>query len=602
MANQHTLLGDGPARTDMEKLRGKRVQRWLWQQRSAAGKYLPLAVFLGVMAGLLLVLQTFWLAGILHGAIIDGQPVMAFAGQLMAILGALVLRALLVYGRERFSFAAGRALRQQLRHAVLDKLERLGPVFIQTQPAGQWSSLLLEQVESLHDYYARYLPQLGLTVCLPLLILVAIFPHNWAAAAILLCTAPLIPLFMTLVGMGASEAHRKHFLALQRLSVHFLDRLQGLATLKLFLRAGAEEAAIAKASDEFRQRTMAVLRMAFLSSAVLEFFAAISIAVLALYFGFSYLGELNFGHSGGKVSLFAGLLALMLAPEFFQPLRDLGTHYHARAQAVGAAKALMNLLQTPETRPAGCLPLPQDLAIRATDLVVHGPRGQPLVGPLSFELGLGERLVVIGPSGAGKSSLLNALLGFMPYAGSLQVGGVELKDIDPAAWRANLAWLGQEPQLFHGSLRENVALAQPQIPDEALWPVLEEVGMAEFVRGLPQGLDYSLGERNAGVSVGQAQRLALARALLQQAQLFVLDEPTASLDARHEEALLAALAKATLGKSCVLATHRLEYLRPQDQVLVLEQGARVRQGRWGELATEYVSPQAPGLAESGGGA
>lgn len=584
----------------MDEARERQLGQWLWQQRQAAGYCLPLAVLLGVLAGLALVVQTMLLAKVLHGCIIENQPISVFAPQFIQLLILLALRALLVYGRERVSFVAGRQLRQQLRVAALDKLSRLGPAFIKSRPVGQWASLLLEQVESLQDYYARYLPQIGLTACIPLLILATLFPLNWAAAAILLCTAPLIPVFMTLVGMGASAAHRKNFSALQRLGGHFMDRLQGLSTLKLFWRAEAEEVAIAKASDQFRQRTMAVLRMAFLSSAVLEFFAAISIAILALYFGFSFLGELDFGHYGAGVSLFSGLLALMLAPEFFQPLRDLGTHYHAKAQAVGAAEGLLDLLQTPEPLPAGTRPLPDTLEIRAIDLVVSSLDGRHLLGPLNFELAFGQRLTLVGPSGAGKTTLLNALLGFLPYAGSLQVGGVELREIDPVVWRAHLGWLGQEPQLFHGSVRDNVALAKPEALDETIWKVLEQVGMAEFVRSRPEGLDYRLGERNAGLSVGQAQRLALARALLQEISLFVLDEPTASLDARNEEALLAALAEVTRNKSCLLATHRLDRLAGEEVVLVLEQGRLVQQGRFAELA---ASPGllAQMLAESGEG-
>lgn len=568
----------------MDETREKQLGQWLWQQRQFAGLCLPLSFLLGVLVGFSLMAQTLLLAKVLHGCIIEQQPISTFKHHLIALLLLLLVRALLVYGRERASEVAGRELRQQLRSAALDKLSLLGPAFIKNRPVGEWASLLVEQVESLQDYYARYLPQIGLTACLPLLILAFLFPINWAAAAILLCTAPLIPLFMTLVGMGAGTAHRKNFTALRRLGGHFMDRLQGLSTLKLFWRAEAEEAAIAQASDQFRQHTMAVLRLAFLSSAVLEFFAAISIAILALYFGFSYLGELNFGHYSTGVSLFSGLLALMLAPEFFQPLRDLGTHYHAKARAVGAAEALFDLLQTPEALPIGTQPLPANLNIVATDLTVFSLDGQRLLGPLSFELAYGQRLTLVGPSGAGKTSLLNCLLGFLPYAGSLQIGGVELNQLDLVAWRSCLGWLGQEPQLFHGSLRDNVALAQPEAEDEAIWKALEQVDMAEFVRSQPQGLEAALGERSAGLSVGQAQRVALARALLQDVRVFVLDEPTASLDAHHEECLLTALSEAWRGKSCLLATHRLDRLAASDELLVLAQGQLVQRGSFATLA------------------
>lgn len=230
---------------------------------------------------------------------------------------------------------------------MLDRLQQAGPAWIQGKPAGSWATLVLEQIDDMHDYYARYLPQMALAVCVPLLIVAAIFPSNWAAALILLGTAPLIPLFMAMVGMGAADANRRNFLALARLSGHFLDRLRGMETLRIFGRGEAETESIRAASQDFRQRTMEVLRLAFLSSGVLEFFTSLSIALVAVYFGFSYLGELNFGHYGTGVTLAAGFLALILAPEFFQPLRDLGTFYHAKAQAVGAADSLKTFLETP---------------------------------------------------------------------------------------------------------------------------------------------------------------------------------------------------------------------------------------------------------------
>ncbi len=260
------------------------------------------------------------------------------------LAGFFLARALVNALRERSSFVCGLTVRQQIRQLVLDKLEALGPVRVRGKPAGSWASIVLEQIEDMQDYYARYLPQMALAGLIPLLILVTIFPLNWAAGLILLCTAPLIPLFMALAGMGAADANRRNFLALGRLSGNFLDRLRGLETIRLFHRGAQEIDLIDASTGEFRQRTMEVLRLAFLSSAVLEFFVAISIALVAVYFGFSYLGELQFGSHGLGVTLFAGFLVLILAPEFFQPLRDLGSYYHAKAQAVGAAEALLTLL------------------------------------------------------------------------------------------------------------------------------------------------------------------------------------------------------------------------------------------------------------------
>ncbi|BDM65589.1 thiol reductant ABC exporter subunit CydD [Shewanella sp. NFH-SH190041] len=572
----------------MDKSLEKQLTLWLKQQKGACGPYLLLAMGLGLLNGVALIGQAFLVASVLHGVIMQALPASHFASELWQLGGLIVLRALLAFSRERVSFQAGLQLRQTLRQAVLDKLERLGPAVIKGKPAGSWASIVLEQIEDLQDFYARYLPQMSLAALIPLIILAVVFPLNWAAGTILLVTAPLIPLFMMLVGWGAADANRRNFAALSRLSGHFMDRLQGLSTLKLFNREAAELDTIAAASEEFRSRTMSVLRMAFLSSAVLEFFAAVSIAVLAVYFGFTYLHHLDFGHYGVPVTLFTGLFVLIMAPEFYQPLRDMGTHYHAKAQAIGAAEALMTLLNQPEPLVQGTEAVKAldtgPLTVTAKDLCVFSPDGQQLLGPVSFSLQPGRHLALVGPSGAGKTSLLNALLGFLPISGSLTVNGQDFATVDKTWLRQQLAWLGQEPQLFHASVRDNVTLGQPQLDDAAVYQLLQQACVADFIHQQPQGLDYMIGEQGGGVSVGQAQRIALARALAQQASLYLLDEPTASLDSHSEQLVMQALAKATEQKTCLMITHRLDWLAQMDDILVLDGGRIVQQGSYQTLA------------------
>lgn len=328
----------------MNKTRQQELIRWLKQQSSRAKGWIRLSMMLGLLSGLLILAQAWLMAGLLHSLIIDHTPRDALLQSFLLMALTFVLRAVVTWLREQVGFICGRVIRQEMRKLVLDRLEKLGPAWIQGKPAGSWASIILEQIEDMQDYYSRYLPQIALAGIIPLLILVSIFPINWAAGLILLVTAPLIPLFMALVGMGAADANRRNFVALARLSGNFLDSLRGLDTLRLFHRGTAEIDQIKRSTENFRARTMDVLRLAFLSSAVLEFFASISIAVVAVYFGFSYLGELNFGSYGTPVTLFAGFLVLILAPEFFQPLRDLGAFYHAKAQAIGAAESLVTFL------------------------------------------------------------------------------------------------------------------------------------------------------------------------------------------------------------------------------------------------------------------
>lgn len=597
----------------MDKSLEKSLIVWLKSQKKACGLFLKLSVWLGMLSAIAMVAQAFIIATILDGVIIGNKLLpladtassvainaSSYIPHFIALIGLILLRSLLAYGRERASFEAGKRLRSHIRTQVLDKLTKLGPAFIKGKPAGSWASIVLEQVEDLQDFYARYLPQITLAGFIPILILAAVFPINWAAGLILLLTAPLIPLFMILVGMGAADANRKNFNALARLSGHFMDRLKGLSTLKLFYRGDAELKVIAKASEEFRSRTMSVLRMAFLSSAVLEFFAAVSIAVLAVYFGFSYLGHLDFGYYGAHAnittdtsfdlggipfSLFTGLFILILAPEFYQPLRDMGTHYHAKAQAIGAAEALITLLEHPESETTGKMSLKGIDTVKGDNLEVFSIDGTRLLGPVSFELKANDRLALVGPSGAGKTSLLNALLGFLPYKGHLLINGYELSAIDLASLRQHLAWLGQEPQLFHGTVRDNVALADTSMTDEQIWDLLTKANIAEYVKAQPLGLDSPIGEQSSGLSVGQAQRLALARALGQKASLFVLDEPTASLDSRSEQLVSSTLNQAMLGKMCIMVTHRLAQLDQMDTILVLDKGLIVQQGNFASLST-----------------
>ncbi|WED68618.2 heme ABC transporter permease/ATP-binding protein CydD [Pectobacterium colocasium] len=583
----------------MKKTRQQELTAWLKQQSKLAQRWLRISLLLGFLSGALIVAQAWLLATLLHALIIEHAPRESLLSPFLLLIATFILRALNSVLRERVGFLCGQAVRQQIRQLVLDRLQQLGPAWVQGKPAGSWATMILEQVDDMQDYYARYLPQMYLAALIPLLILITIFPLNWAAGLILFLTAPLIPLFMALVGMGAADANRRNFLALARLSGHFLDRLRGMETLRLFHRGKAETEQIRHASEDFRSRTMEVLRMAFLSSGVLEFFASISIAVVAVYFGFSYLGELDFGHYGVGVTLFAGFLVLILAPEFFQPLRDLGTFYHAKAQAIGAAESLVTFLaEEGETVGFGTQTFSSDtaIAIRAEDLVVLAPNGTPLTQPLTFDIRAGERIALVGLSGAGKSSLLNALLGFLPYRGSLTVNGQALNTLTPESWRKQLSWVGQNPHLPEQTLRSNILLGNPQASIVELQRAIERAYVQEFLPQLPQGLETTIGDGAARLSVGQAQRVAVARALIHPCNLLLLDEPSASLDAHSEELVMTALNEAARHQTTLLVTHQLTDITEYDAIWVMDGGRLVQQGDYQTLRAE-TGPFAALLAQ-----
>ncbi|MDA8490029.1 heme ABC transporter permease/ATP-binding protein CydD [Kluyvera sp. Awk 3] len=570
----------------MNKSRQQELTRWLKQQSVLSRRWLMLSRLLGFASGILIIAQAWLLARILHHMIMENIPREALLMPFIQLVLVFVLRAWVVWLRERVGFHAGQQIRFEIRRQVLDRLQQAGPAWIQGKPAGSWATLILEQIDDMHDYYARYLPQMALAACVPLLIVVAIFPSNWVAALILLATAPLIPLFMALVGMGAADANRRNFLALARLSGHFLDRLRGMDTLRIFGRGKAETDNIREASQDFRQRTMEVLRLAFLSSGVLEFFTSLSIALVAVYFGFSYLGELNFGSYGAAVTLSSGFLALILAPEFFQPLRDLGTFYHAKAQAVGAADSLKTFLEAPLAHPEQgeqILETSEPVSLCAKDLFITSPEGKMLVGPLNFTLNARQRVVLVGQSGSGKSSLLNALAGFLPYSGSLKVNGIELRHLQPESWHRLMSWVGQNPQLPAATLRENVLLGNPEASEEQLHQALEKAWVNEFLPQLPDGIDTAAGEQSARLSVGQAQRVAVARALLAPCRLLLLDEPAASLDAHSEQRVMQALGEASTQQTTLMVTHQLEGITEWDAIWVMENGQIIEQGSYSQL-------------------
>lgn len=567
----------------MDKQRQKHLQKWLRQQQKIVKKWLYLNVLLGTLSAVLMVGQMFLLAAMLHKMIVEHQNPSSFITYLVLLFGCFLGRAVLLWLRERVGFKAGQTLRLHLRNEVMNKLSSIGPMAISQRPAGSWATLMLEQVENIHNFYARYLPQQFLSLIVPLVILCAVFPLNWAAGLILFLTLPLLPIFMALAGIKAAEANQKNIGVLSRLSGQFLDSLKGLETIRLFGQAEKQTDLIYQRTEEFRHSTMDVLKLAFLSSAVLEFFTAVSIAVMAVYFGFIYLGDLDFGYYEFQVTLFIGFFCLMLAPEFYQPLRELGVYYHDKAAAVGAADSLESFLNEEiATQTIGQKNLEnQPLVIQAENCIVLSPQGKALTQALNFHLKAPQKIALVGQSGAGKSSLMNMLLGFLPYQGSVKINGVELRELNMTQWRAVLAWVGQNPQLINGTIRENILLGNPTANDEQINEALKQSKADEFVYRL--GLESSVQDANAGLSGGQAQRIAIARALLRPYQFLLLDEPTASLDMQSEQQVLDALHNLSRDKTTLMITHRVEDLQQSDEIWVMKQGQIVQTGKFAEL-------------------
>ena len=561
----------------------QRIQNGLKEWEKVSTRTIHFSVIFGVLQGVTLVIQAYFIAQTLQQVIIE-QSRESLVMNLLLVFSLTCLRGLFHYWKEAYSFKAGKDIRQQVRHSALRKMAELGPVFLKTKPEGYWNTLLVDQVEQLQDYYSRYLPQRSLIAFIPLIMLIVVFPQSWIAGLILLLTAPLIPLFMILVGKGAARASQQHNFALQRLTSYFADRLSGLSTLKLFYRYQSELEGVTKISEDFQRRTMSVLKRAFLSSAVLEFFSAVSIALLAVYLGFSFLEYLDSGFYGVKVTLFSAMFILLLAPEFYQPLRELGSFYHAKAQAVAAAEALIDLLTTESsqnTPSCEVIDFDRPLVIEATDLVILSHQQAILLGPVSFSWKTSEKVGIVGRSGSGKTSLINAILGFLPYEGCLKINGVELNSTPIECWHQQIGWLGQLPKLFSASLKENLLVGDPNATDETLQQVLEHVELPQW----QEQLDKTISEKNAGISVGQAQRMSLARMLLKEHQLLLLDEPTAALDEQTRKSIWQQLLFSMDKAGGLIVTHKSSEMQSMDRIWIVESGQVIHQGTYEELSS-----------------
>ncbi|WP_053684029.1 thiol reductant ABC exporter subunit CydD [Streptomyces sp. WM4235] len=530
--------------------------------------FLGAVVALGLAGAGLVIGQAMLIAEIVVGAFEEGLGGEALRTPLLLLAAVALGRGLIAWLTELAAHRASAAVKSELRGRLLDRAADLGPGWLSGQRTGSLVALATRGVDALDDYFSRYLPQLGLAVVVPVAVLARIVTEDWVSAAIIVVTLPLIPLFMILIGMATQSRMDRQWRLLSRLSGHFLDVVEGLATLKVFGRAKAQAESIRKITDDYRQATMRTLRIAFLSSFALELLATLSVALVAVTIGMRLVH--------GDLDLYTGLVILILAPEAYLPLRQVGAQYHAAAEGLAAAEEIFEVLETPVARGGGSVVPPAGTPLRiALDGVAvrYEGRGEDSPGPVSLVVEPGECVALTGPSGAGKSTLLQVLLGFVePTAGRVAVAGVDLADLAPEQWRERIAWVPQRPHLFAGTIAENVRLARPDASDDAVAEALADAGAREFVSALPRGADTVLGEGGVGLSAGQRQRLALARAFLADRPVLLLDEPTAALDGETEAAVVEAVRKLAVGRTVLLVVHRPALLAVADRVVVVGAG------------------------------
>ena len=522
-------------------------------------------------------LLAYALQGLADGA---GLAVVKIPAVLIFLLG-LMRAACDAYGM-RLVFKTARASLSALRAQVAAALAARSPLDVQRPASGLAASVMTEQAEAVIPYLVRYRPARLRSTAIPLVILVAVFPYSWIAALILLVAAPLIPLFMALVGWRAKAASEAQMVEMGGMNAFLLDRLRGLATLRTLDAVEITALRLRDAAQALRQRTMAVLRIAFLSSAVLELFAALGVAMVAVYLGFHLLGQLEFGAWGKRLTLGQGLFILLLAPAFFEPLRDLSSAWHDRAAGTAALDAIDRLtaegLQLPDAVAAQTLPhaasVPPAVDIRSL-CFSHAGAAAPVLDDYALHVESGEHIAVVAPSGAGKSTLLSLIAGLVPVQdGEVTIGGVRLSPGTVAALRTRMAWIGQKPHIFAGSVRANVALGRSDIVAEDVAAGLRFAALDAVPQAQP---GVALGEGGGGLSGGEAVRLALARALVdRQADLLLVDEPTAHLDSDTARQVTDALLQLAQGRTMIIATHDPVLAARMDRVIVLRADAEAQ--------------------------
>ncbi len=502
---------------------------------------------------------------------------------LLLFAGISLLRAVFTWGQKNAANKVSSHVKSTLRNKLSRHLVYLGPPFVRSERSGEISNTLLTGVDSLDAYFSEYLPQLFLSALIPLLILFFVFPLDLLSGFVFLFTAPIIPVFMILIGNLAQSLTQKQWKTLSRMSAHFLDVLQGLTTLKILGRSRDQIKVIAQISDDFRQTTMKVLRVAFLSALVLEIVGTISTAIVAVEIGLRLLY--------GKIEFQQALFILILAPEFYLPMRLLGTKYHAGMEGVAAARRIFEILGTSplirqsQSRPSLDL---RTQAIRFHQVEFRYPgAARPALQNIQLTISPGEKIAVIGSSGAGKTTLAQLLLRFLdPTRGEIRVDLHCLRDIDPDFWRQQIAWVPQNAYLFHTTILENIRLANPTASEEAVMMAAQQARIHEFISSLPDGYQTRVGEKGARLSGGQAQRIALARAFLKDAPFLILDEPTSNLDPETEQLIQESMNELMHGRTVLLIAHRLGTVQDADQIVVLSEGKIRQVGKNEELLQE----------------
>ena len=569
------------------------LDRRLLHEASGLKTHFALTIVCGLVAGMLLVVQAYTFSRIVNRAFLHGQSLDELAPMLVALLAVALLRALLLWAKEVAAYHTAGIIKIRLRERLFAHLIALGPVYARGERSGELTHTLVEGIEELEAYFSQYLPQLALSAGIPLVMLLLVFPIDPLSGLVLMVTAPLIPFFMILIGKWANTQSQKQWRALSLMSAHFLDVLQGLTTLKMFGRSRDQTQTIHQVSEHFRDTTMSVLRIAFLSALTLELLSTLSTAVVAVQIGLRLLYA--------KIGFEEAFFVLILTPEFYLPLRQLGTRFHAGISGYTAAQRIFSVLETPlSDYIVSPVAEPADISLRKPSWRIQfnslhymyaqssDDSARVALQDVSFMLRSHHKTALVGPSGSGKTTITQLLLRFIEAPErQIMVDDVPLCKIPVEAWREDVAWVPQFPYLFQASIADNIRLTRPDAPMDEVVRAAQVAHVDTFIDQLPNGYDTLIGERGARLSGGQAQRIALARAVFKDAPLLILDEATANLDPETELRVQDALRTLMQNRTVLIIAHRLNTVMDADHIVVLNQGRVVEQGTHNALIDQH---------------
>lgn len=564
----------------------KIIKKFLKNQSKPSRNELYLAIALGSLSGLSVIVQAWLIAIMINDVIFEEATLFEIQNKLWFLLTVIGVRAGFNWMSNLFAFKAAEKIKLNLRDRIHRHIQKMGPISANKKHSGSDVNTLVDGVEAIEKYYTLYMPGVAFVAILPIAYLIVTVSFDWVSALVLLITAPFIVLFMIMIGKGAEKLNQKQWRQLSILSSHFIDVIQGLPTLKIFNAAKREAKLIYKLSDEYRERTMSVLHVAFLSSLFLEFFSSIGIAIVAMLIGVR-LHE-------GEMQFVDGLFVLLLAPEYYLSIKNMGSNYHARMEGIGAAEQIIEILERgkeKEKRKQAASDFNFDksngISIEFEKLFFSYEKEQVVLTDLSFKIPANKRTVLIGKSGAGKSTIVNLLLGFVQTnRGKIMVNNQNLSDISIESWRDYIAWLPQQAHLFQGTIADNIRLGKDNATDDEIKKAAYLAYCDEFIEKLPNTYNTIIGERGVGLSSGQIQRIALARAFLKDAPLLILDEASANLDKESEALIEKSIETLSKDRTVVSIAHRLHTIQKAEKIIIIRKGKIIDIGTHQELISK----------------